>query len=122
MSDELKTEDLFDKLADQLINLAEAVIVMSKGAYAIPPTSGIKKLWDKLDKELADMDSLRRNEFVVRNGNTFFFVSMYLKAARLQDVDKRESILSGLTYAQNLGANAGFLRNEYKQLTKRMEQ
>lgn len=115
-----EVDELFDDLADQLKNFAEAITKKGDGAYAIQSIGDLRTLWDKINKELANLTKLEKAEFIIRTGNAFAFLSMYLKAAFIQDVDRRKDTLSGITLAENMGAEESFIRTGYKQLTRRM--
>ena len=116
----MKSDELFDKLADQRENDANALVLNERSIYVVPPVPEIRGLWDSLNKELGDVEKLKEADFVIKKSNEFYFSTMYLKAAMLQDCDKRCAVLSGLTQAHVMGSKDSFIRKEYKELKKRL--
>lgn len=124
MSDEKlkESDELFDKLSEQLSNVAEALTFGANNGYVIPTASEIKELWDGVNRELQDLEKIKQADFLIKKGNEFYFIGMYLKAAFLMETDRRTSILSGASSAENMGDDGSFIKKGYKQLKKRTEQ
>ena len=117
----MKSAELFDRLADQLSNLAEAISTGEINDYAMPSVAEVREVWDGLNKELQNLDELKKADFVIKKGNEFYFVGMYLKSLTIMGVDRRTGVLAGISQAKNLGEDVGFVRNGYKELRKRLE-
>lgn len=118
----MKSDELFDKLADKRGDDAEARVSGEAIIYDMPSVDDLRDLWNAQNKKLGDIKKLKEADFVIKKSNEFYFTSMYLKAALLQDCDRRTALLSGITQDYNMGHPKSFIRNEYKELKKRLNQ
>ena len=116
----MPSDKLFDSLADQMQNVVDAVHGDGDGAYVIPDIADIQKVYDSLNKELTNLDKLDEADFAIKKSNEFYFTGMYLKAVKMQNMSRKEAVLSELTQASGLGDKASFVRKEYKELKKRL--
>ena len=110
----MKSDELFDKLADQLSLITDVVLKRGEPGFVLPDVEDIAEFWQKHNKELGDLGKLKKADFCIKHHNEFYFVTTFLKAYRLMEADKRETMLAGLTQSDSGGSKKSFIRNEYK--------
>jgi hypothetical protein len=112
---EMKSDDMLYAVADLAKNKVLVVTSPSDGVfeYTIPPVEDIKKMWDKLDKDLKNIKKMKEADYVIKKSSEFYMVGMYLKAAMIRKADRRRNTLSGLTQLGRYGSNDIFIRKQY---------
>ena len=98
----------------------DAIHKGGEGKYVIPDIEDIQKMYDALNKELTNLEKLDKADFAIKKSNEFYFVGMYLKAAKMQEIGRRDAVLSEMTQASGLGDKESFIRKDYKELKKRL--
>lgn len=117
----MKSDELFDSLADRLKGVSEGLTEKTASPpSAVPDLDDIDSLYTSLDKKLTSLDKLGDSDYVIKTANEFYFTGMYFKAAIAGKLSRRDAVLSGLTQADALGGDSSFIRKEYKELKKRL--
>jgi len=120
MADRTTSDDLIEALADQLQSIVDSVMEAERSVSKIPDVDKIQEAWDDLNKKLEDLDEMTKPDYLIKNSNEFYFVSMFLKAAKAQALTRRDEYLSDVSQAKGLAVEDGFIRKNYKELKKAM--
>jgi hypothetical protein len=116
-----KVDELLDALADEMDRQVNAIAFAISDDTAMPSLEEIRALWDAINTELKNLDNLKKSDFLIKKGNEFYMLGMLLKSAHLMKIDRRTSILSGVSSSESLAKPDGFIRNNYKQAKKRLQ-
>lgn len=114
------TDKLFETIADSHKNNIDVLLNLKDKKEHLMPVDDLKKKWEEVNEKLKDTDKMSHADYLIKNSNDFYFASMYLKAKMRVDVNRRDSILSSITYDNSAGSDNSFIRKEYKELKKRL--
>ena len=116
----MKSDKLFDGLKDRMASVGVSALEPVHKGDEIPPVGDIKKLWDEQNRAFGNPEDLKKNEFVIRNGNEFYYSGAYYKAALMMAVTRQQAVAAGIAQASGLGKDNGFIEVS-KQLSQRIQ-
>lgn len=123
MDSDVKNSDVvFDSIADGLRRISHVIQGKMEQGEDLPSLEDVEKMWEDLNKKLSDLDELKKADFCIKKHNEFYFITAFLRARKLSSRSASDSIIYGLTQAEAGGADGSFIRKDWKELKRKMEQ
>jgi len=117
----MKSDKLFDGLKDRMVSVGMSALEPVHKGDEVPPVDEVQPIWEEQNRAFGNTDDLKKNEFVIRKGNEFYYTGSYFKALLMMSATRQQAVVAGLSQAHGLGKDDGFVETS-KQLRQRIQQ